>query len=56
MFGFLSKNKEGIFNIGLLEMAIAIYPIISGYGYGSVSGSSVMRRISELSLVRMTAL
>ena len=35
MFGFLSKNKEGIFNIGLLEMAIAIYPIISGYGYGS---------------------
>ena len=35
MFGLLSKNKEGIFNVGLLEMAIALYPIIAGYGYGS---------------------
>lgn len=33
MFGLLSKNKEGIFNVGLLEMAIALYPIIAGYGY-----------------------
>ena len=32
----LSKKKEGsIFNIGILELAIALYPIIAGYGYGS---------------------
>ena len=32
----LSKTKEGsIFNIGILELAIALYPIIAGYGYGS---------------------
>ena len=30
MFGLLSKNKEGIFNVGLLEMAIALYPIMAG--------------------------
>ena len=32
----LSMKKEGsIFNIGILELAIALYPIIAGYGYGS---------------------
>lgn len=32
----LSIKKEGsIFNIGILELAIALYPIIAGYGYGS---------------------
>ena len=32
----LSKKKAGsIFNIGILELAIALYPIIAGYGYGS---------------------
>lgn len=32
----LSMKKEGsLFNIGILELAIALYPIIAGYGYGS---------------------
>lgn len=35
MFRAISKNKKGIFNIGMLEMAIALYPIVAGYGYGS---------------------
>ena len=29
------KKEGSIFNIGILELAIALYPIIAGYGYGS---------------------
>lgn len=28
------KKEGSIFNIGILELAIALYPIIAGYGYG----------------------
>lgn len=35
MLGLLTNNKKNIFNVGLLEMSIALYPIIAGYGYGS---------------------
>lgn len=35
MHGSLTRNKKDVFNVGLLEMAIALYPIIAGYGYGS---------------------
>lgn len=35
MFELLKKKEGSIFNIGILELAIALYPIIAGYGYGS---------------------
>ena len=35
MFKLLFQNKKNIFNTGILELAIALYPIIAGYGYGS---------------------
>lgn len=35
MFKLLFQNKASIFYTGILELAIALYPIIAGYGYGS---------------------
>lgn len=35
MFKLLFQNEASIFNTGILELAIALYPIIAGYGYGS---------------------
>lgn len=35
MFKLLFQNEASIFYTGILELAIALYPIIAGYGYGS---------------------
>ena len=35
MFELSMKNEGSLLNIGILELAIALYPIIAGYGYGS---------------------
>lgn len=35
VFGLSLNKKTCLFDTGVLELAIAFYPIIAGYGYGS---------------------
>lgn len=47
----LFKREDRIFNVGILEMAIAMYPILAGYSYGSFRLAFVFLLIVDVCLI-----
>ena len=50
VFGLSLNKKTCLFDTGVLELAIAFYPIIAGYGYGSFKLSFGFLLILDLCL------